>query len=102
MDTETKEKQDKAFEQILAIAREAGLLIFKTDDDDEERFTDRLLIERPVDDEDEAILDKLVLTDDEAETAKELRAVNMSPKEIVETILEMREEAVTEDYDNAL
>ena len=48
-----KEKQDKALEQILAIAREAGLVIFKTDAADNP-YTDRVLIERPVDDDDES------------------------------------------------
>ena len=96
-----REKQDKAFEQIFTIAREAGLVIFKTDEADNP-YTDRVLIERPVDDADESILDKLILTDDEAQLAKELRAVNMSPKEIAEVIIEEREAALIEDYDNAL
>ena len=101
MDTDTKAKQDKAFEQILAIAREAGLVIFMTDPDDEP-FTDRVLIERPVDAEDERWLEGVIQTDEEAQTAKELRALNMHPKEIAEAILEEREEAIIEDYDNAL
>ena len=48
------------------------------------------------------ILDKLILTDDEAQTVKELRAVNMHPKEIAEAIIEEREQAIIKDYDNAL
>ena len=90
-DTATKEKQDKAFKQILTIAREAGLLIFMTDEEDE-TYTDRVLIERPVDEEDEAIFDKVILTNDEAETAKELHEAGMRPKAIVEVVLEEREE----------
>lgn len=98
---DTKEKQDKAFQQILAIAREAELLIFKTDEADNP-YTDRVLIERPVDDADESVLDKLILTDDEAQLAKELREMNMPPKKIAEAIIEEREAALIEDYDNAL
>ena len=100
-DQTTKEKQDKALEQILAIAREAGLLIFKTDEADNP-FTDRVLIERPVDAEDERWLEGVIQTDAEAEKAKELREAGMRPQEIAEAILEEREEALIEGYDNAL
>lgn len=52
----TKEEQiDKAFEQILEIAFDAGLLVFMTDEDN--AYTQRVLIERPVADESEEALD---------------------------------------------
>lgn len=52
----TKDKRmDKAFEQILEIAFEAGLLVFMTDEDN--AYTQRVLIERPVEDESEEALD---------------------------------------------
>lgn len=83
----TKEEQDKAFEQILAIAREAGLLIFKTDEADEERYTDRILIERPVDDtETEQILERAIFTDEGTALVKELRKEGMDDKEIATLI----------------
>ena len=41
-----EERMDKAFEQILEIAFDAGLLVFMTDEDD--AYTQRVLIERPV------------------------------------------------------
>ena len=86
MDTTTKEKQDKAFEQILAIAREAGLLIFKTDEADEP-YTDRVLIERPVDDtETERTLERAILTDEGTALVKELREEGMNDKEIATLI----------------
>ena len=45
----TKDKRmDKAFEQILEIAFDAGLLVFMTDEDN--AYTQRVLIERPVED----------------------------------------------------
>ena len=45
----TKDKRmDKAFEQILEIAFEAGLLVFMTDEDNV--YTQRVLIERPIED----------------------------------------------------
>ena len=48
----TKDKRmDKAFEQILEIAFDAGLLVFMTDEDN--AYTQRVLIERPVEDENE-------------------------------------------------
>ena len=40
------ERMDKAFEQILEIAFDAGLLVFMTDEDN--AYTQRVLIERPV------------------------------------------------------
>ena len=46
---------DKAFEQILEIAFDAGLLVFMTDEDDS--YTQRVLIERPVEDESAEALD---------------------------------------------
>ena len=98
---DTKAKQDKAFEQILKIAREAGLVIFMTDPEDK-NFTDRVIIERPVDADDERWLEGVIQTDDEAQLAKEFRAVNMSPKEIAEAIMEEREKRLIEDYDNSL
>ena len=49
------ERMDKAFEQILEIAFEAGLLVFMTDEDN--AYTQRVLIERPVEDESEEALD---------------------------------------------
>ena len=49
------ERMDKAFEQILKIAFEAGLLVFTTDEDN--AYTQRVLIERPVEDETEEALD---------------------------------------------
>ena len=52
----TKDKQmDKAFEQILEIAFDAGLLVFMTDEDN--AYTQRVLIERPVENESEEALD---------------------------------------------
>ena len=52
----TKDKRmDKAFEQILEIAFDAGLLVFMTDEDN--AYTQRVLIERPVEDESEEALD---------------------------------------------
>jgi hypothetical protein len=44
-------RMDKAFEQILEIAFDAGLLVFMTDEDN--AYTQRVLIERPVEDENE-------------------------------------------------
>ena len=49
------ERMDKAFEQILEIAFEAGLLVFMTDEDN--AYTQRVLIERPIEDESEEALD---------------------------------------------
>ena len=49
------ERMDKAFAQILEIAFEAGLLVFMTDEDN--AYTQRVLIERPVEDESEEALD---------------------------------------------
>ena len=49
------ERMDKAFEQILEIAFNAGLLVFMTDEDDS--YTQQVLIERPVADESEEALD---------------------------------------------
>ena len=43
-----EERMDKAFEQILEIAFDAGLLVFMTDEDN--AYTQRVLIERPVED----------------------------------------------------
>ena len=52
----TKDKRmDKAFEQILEIAFEAGLLVFMTNEDN--AYTQRVLTERPVEDESEEALD---------------------------------------------
>lgn len=83
---DTKEKQDKALEQILAIAREAGLLIFKTDAADNP-YTDRVLIERPVDDtEAESIIERAILTDEGTALVKELREEGMDDKEIASLI----------------
>ena len=54
--TTVKDKRmDKAFEQILEIAFDAGLLVFMTDEDN--AYTQRVLIERPVEDESEKALD---------------------------------------------
>ena len=54
--TTVKDKRmDKAFEQILEIAFDAGLLVFMTDEDN--AYTQRVLIERPVKDESEEALD---------------------------------------------
>ena len=50
-----EERMDKAFEQILEIAFDAGLLVFMTDEDN--AYTQRVLIERPVEDESEEALD---------------------------------------------
>ena len=50
-----EERMDKAFEQILEIAFDAGLLVFMTDEDDS--YTQRVLIERPVEDKSEEALD---------------------------------------------
>ncbi len=50
-----EERMDKAFEQILEIAFDAGLLVFMTDEDN--TYTQRVLIERPVEDESEEALD---------------------------------------------
>ena len=49
------ERMDKAFEQILEIAFDAGLLVFMTDEDN--AYTQRVLIERPVEDESEEAFD---------------------------------------------
>ena len=49
------ERMDKAFEQILEIAFDAGLLVFTTDEDN--AYTQRVLIERPVEDGGEEALD---------------------------------------------
>lgn len=87
MDTETKAKQDKALEQILTIAREAGLLIFKTDETDEQRYTDRVLIERPVDSaEASRAIERAILTDEGTALVKELRKEGMDDKEIAALI----------------
>ena len=53
--TTEDERMNKAFEQILEIAFDAGLLVFMTDEDDS--YTQRVLIERPVADESEEALD---------------------------------------------
>ena len=53
--TTEDERMDKAFEQILEIAFDAGLLVFMTDEDNS--YTQRVLIERPVEDESEEALD---------------------------------------------
>ena len=53
-------------------------------------------------DKDECILDPIIHTDHEAQTAKELREQGISPAEIAHEILSEREEALIEDYDNAL
>ena len=53
--TTKDERMDKAFEQILEIAFDAGLLVFMTDEDNS--YTQRVLIERPVADESEEALD---------------------------------------------
>ena len=83
---DTKEKQDKALEQILAIAREAGLLIFKTDEADEP-YTDRILIERPVEDaEAEQVIERAILTEEGTALVKELREEGMDDKEIASLI----------------
>ena len=85
-DTSTKEKQDRAFEQILTIAREAGLLIFKTDAEDEP-YTDRLLIERPVDDtEAKRVIERAILTEEGTALVKELREEGMDDNEIAALI----------------
>ena len=49
------DRMDKAFEQILEIAFSAGLLVFMTDENNS--YTQRVLIERPVEDESEEALD---------------------------------------------
>ena len=49
------ERMDKAFKQILEIAFNAGLLVFMTDEDN--AYTQRVLIERPVENESEEALD---------------------------------------------
>ena len=49
-----EERMHKAFEQILEIAFEAGLLVFMTDEDNV--YTQRVLIEHPVEDESEEAL----------------------------------------------
>ena len=49
------EQMDKAFEKILEIAFDAGLLVFMTDEDNS--YTQRVLIERPVEDESENLSD---------------------------------------------
>lgn len=49
------ERMDKAFEQILEIAFDTGLLVFMIDEDNS--YTQRVLIERPVEDESEEALD---------------------------------------------
>lgn len=49
------EQMDKAFEKILEIAFDAGLLVFMTDEGNS--YTQRVLIERPVKDESEDLLD---------------------------------------------
>ena len=85
-DNTSKAKQDKAFEQILAIAREAGLLIFKTDEADEP-YTDRVLIERPVEDKEvEGIIERAFLTEEGVELVKELREEGMDDTEIASLI----------------
>ena len=49
------ERMDKAFEQILEIAFDTGLRVFMTDEDN--AYTQRVLIERPVEDESVEALD---------------------------------------------
>ncbi|MYA99624.1 hypothetical protein F4X90_08090 [Candidatus Poribacteria bacterium] len=53
--TTEDERMDKAFEQIFEIAFDAVLLVFTTDEDDS--YTQRVLIECPVADESEEALD---------------------------------------------
>lgn len=48
------ERMDKAFERILEIAFDAGLLVFMTDEDDS--YTQQVLIGCPVVDENEEAL----------------------------------------------
>ena len=92
-DKTIREKQDKALEQILAIAREAGLLIFKTDEADEP-YTDRVLIERPVDDtETKKIIERAFLTEEGVELVKELRKEGMDDNEIAALIKDEPDEA---------
>ena len=55
MNVQKDKRMDKAFEQILEIAFDAGLLVFMTDEDN--AYTQRVLIERPVEDESEEALD---------------------------------------------
>ena len=50
-----EERMDKAFEQILEIAFDAGLLVFMTDEDN--AYTQRVLIERPIEDNGAEALD---------------------------------------------
>lgn len=52
--------------------------------------------------EDARILDAVICTDHEAQTAKELSEQGFTDEEIAQEILEEREEALIEDYDNAL
>ena len=83
---DTKAKQDKALEQILAIAREAGRVIFKTDETDNP-YTDRILIERPVEDaEAEQVIERAILTEEGTALVKELREEGMDDKEIASLI----------------
>lgn len=49
------ERMDKAFEQILEIAFDAGLLVFMTAEDN--AYTQRVLIERPIEDKSAEALD---------------------------------------------
>lgn len=51
------DQMDEAFEQILEIAFSAGLLVFMTDEDDP--YTQRVLIECPVENENEEALSEI-------------------------------------------
>lgn len=48
------------------------------------------------------LLSDIILTDHEAQTAKELSEQGFTDEEILQEILEEREEALIEDYDKAL
>lgn len=52
--------------------------------------------------DDEALLDAAIRTDHEAEMAKELLEQGFTDEEILQEILEEREEILIEDYDNSL
>ena len=52
-------RMDKAFEQILEIAFGAGLLVFMTDEDNS--YTRRVLIERPVKSESEEVREQIAI-----------------------------------------
>lgn len=53
------DRMDKAFEQILEIAFGAGLLVFMTDEDNS--YTQRVLIERPIEDESEEVTKQIAI-----------------------------------------